>query len=875
MAIRPVPEGGSRASASPAYERVPPHNIEAEESVLGSMLLSKDAIAEVLELLREDDFYRPAHRTVFRSVLELYGHGDAVDAVTVQEELRRSGALADIGGAPFLHTLVASVPTAANAGYYARIVKEAGVLRRLIDAGTQIVQLGFETPQDTEAAVDQAESLVYQVAQGRVTEDYHSLRDVLTTTLEAIERLHEDHREITGVPTGFADLDRLTSGLQPANLIIVAARPAVGKCVEADALITEATTGARMTIREFVRRGQAGEDLRLHTLGDDWRLDTVRPSAFLDNGVKPVFRLTTRTGRTIRATGNHPFRTLDGWVPLVELQPRARIAVPRRLDCESAESRVPDALVALTAYLIGDGWLTGLRPYLSNISPAIRADVASWARQIDVCSTAPGWPNPLTQHLKSMGLMGLGSAEKHIPAAYFRLPDRQVRLFLSRLYATDGWASIIPYRRRSTSERASVKAEIGYSSISEELARGVQHLLLRLGLCAFLRRKKVTYQGQVRHAWHVVMSHTDQVERFCREVGIFSKERQVQAVLDAIGVRAGIANTDTVPRAAWKLVLEEKGSLPWAEVSARCGLPRNHNWHVGKEDIGRERLLRLAKALDSDRLRQLADSEVLWDEVLLVQPDGVDHVYDLTIDGTHNFVANDIVVHNSTLGLDVARHAAVRAGVPTVVFSLEMSKTELVQRLMCAECTVDMQRLRTGRMEESDWTRLTRSLGKLADAPLFIDDSPGTTMMEIRAKCRRLKQRHGLGLVVVDYLQLMQPSRRFENRQQEVSEISRSLKLLAKELAVPVVAISQLSRQTEARSDRRPMLSDLRESGALEQDSDVVLFIYRDELYDPESPRKGEADLILAKHRNGPTDTVTVTFQGQYSRFAPMAARSL
>jgi replicative DNA helicase len=458
MAIRPVPEGGSRASASPAYERVPPHNVEAEESVLGSMLLSKDAIAEVLELVREDDFYRPAHRTVFRSILELYGHGDAVDAVTVAEELRRSGALADIGGAPFLHTLVASVPTAANAAYYARIVKEAGVLRRLIDVGTQIVQLGFETPQDTERAVDIAESLVYQVAQGRVSEDYQSLRDVLTGTLEAIERLHEDHREITGVPTGFPDLDRLTSGLQPSNLIIVAARPAVGK---------------------------------------------------------------------------------------------------------------------------------------------------------------------------------------------------------------------------------------------------------------------------------------------------------------------------------------------------------------------------------------------------------------------------------STLGLDVARHAAVKAGVPTVVFSLEMSKTELVQRLMCAECTVDMQRLRTGRMEESDWTRLTRSLGKLADAPLFIDDSPGTTMMEIRAKCRRLKQRHGLGLVVVDYLQLMQPSKRFENRQQEVSEISRSLKLLAKELAVPVIAISQLSRQTESRSDRRPMLSDLRESGALEQDSDVVLFIYRDELYDPESPRKGEADLILAKHRNGPTDTVTVTFQGQYSRFAPMAARSL
>src|SRR5687767_937607 len=266
MAIRPVSEGGSRASASPAYERVPPHNVEAEESVLGSMLLSKDAIAEVLELLREDDFYRPAHRTVFRSILELYGHGDAVDAVTVQEELRRNGSLADIGGAPFLHTLVASVPTAANASYYARIVKEAGVLRRLIDVGTQIVQLGFETPQDVERAVDGAESLVYQVAQGRVTEDYHSLRDVITETLEGIERLHNDRREITGVPTGFPDLDRLTSGLQPSNLIIIAARPAIGKCLTGDTPITEARTGTRMPLRELVERGRAGEDLAVHTL---------------------------------------------------------------------------------------------------------------------------------------------------------------------------------------------------------------------------------------------------------------------------------------------------------------------------------------------------------------------------------------------------------------------------------------------------------------------------------------------------------------------------------------------------------------------------------------------------------------------------------
>jgi replicative DNA helicase len=900
-----VGDTGPRVSPSPS-ERVPPHNLEAEESVLGSMLLSKDAIAEVLELVRDEDFYRPAHRTVFGSVLALYARGEAVDAITAAEDLRRAGLLEDVGGAPFLFSLVESVPTAANAGYYARIVKETGILRRLIDAGTRIVQLGFETPQDTDRAVDLAESLVYQVAQGRVSEDYRSLRDVLTETLESIERLHNDHREITGVPTGFPELDRITSGLQPSNLVIVAARPAVGKCIDSSTLVTEARSGARMTIGEFVRRGNAGEELAIHSLGDDWRLRTVRPSDFIDNGVQPVLRLTTRSGRMIRATANHPFRTLEAWVPLDRLGPGDLLAVPRRLECD-ADEEIPDPLVALTAYLIADGDLTGQTPRLPTVRPQIRADVQRWSVDLSLrpretesrpcrrgdcaetvrerrdgegdhqhpaalsLSASRGRPNPLTRHLVEHGLMGLGSADKHVPEAYFRLPDRQLRLFLSRLYATDGWASLLHHSRRPTSRRPSAKVEIGYCSVSERLARDVQHLLLRLGLCAFLRRRKVTCQGGIRWAWHVVLHHTAQVERFCREIGILSKERQVQAVLDAIGDRAGLADADTVPRAVWRLVRQAKGPLSWAEVSARVGRPRNHDWHVDKEDLSRERLALLAKALDSDALRGLAESDVLWDEVALVEPDGVARVYDLTIEGQHNFVAGDIVVHNSALGLDFARHAAVKAGIPTVIFSLEMSKTELVQRLMCAECTVDMQRLRTGRMEESDWARLTRSLGRLADAPLYIDESANITMMEIRAKCRRLKQRAGLGLVVVDYLQLMQPAKRVENRQQEVSEISRAMKLLAKELSLPVIAISQLSRQTEARSDRRPLLSDLRESGALEQDSDVVLFIYRDELYDPDSPRKGEADLILAKHRNGPTDTVTVTFQGQYSRFAPMA----
>jgi replicative DNA helicase len=206
-----------------------------------------------------------------------------------------------------------------------------------------------------------------------------------------------------------------------------------------------------------------------------------------------------------------------------------------------------------------------------------------------------------------------------------------------------------------------------------------------------------------------------------------------------------------------------------------------------------------------------------------------------------------------------------------VLFSLEMGRNEITMRLLSAEARVPLQTMRTGQMNDDDWARLARRMSEVADAPLFIDDSPNMSMMEIRAKCRRLKQRHDLKFVIVDYLQLMSSPKRVENRQQEVSELSRSLKLLAKELELPVVALSQLNRGSEQRTDKRPMLSDLRESGSIEQDSDVVILLHREDQYEKESPRAGEADLIVAKHRNGPTATVTVAFQGHYSRFVDMA----
>jgi replicative DNA helicase len=249
--------------------------------------------------------------------------------------------------------------------------------------------------------------------------------------------------------------------------------------------------------------------------------------------------------------------------------------------------------------------------------------------------------------------------------------------------------------------------------------------------------------------------------------------------------------------------------------------------------------------------------------VRCVQVDSPDHLY---------LAGRDMIpTHNSTLALDFARAAAIRHSMATVLFSLEMGRNEITMRLLSAEARVPLQTMRTGQMNDDDWARLARRMSEVADAPLFIDDSPNMSMMEIRAKCRRLKQRNDLKLVIIDYLQLMSSPKRVENRQQEVSELSRSLKLLAKELGVPVIALSQLNRGPEQRTDKRPMLSDLRESGSIEQDADVVILLHREDAYERESPRAGEADFIVAKHRNGPTTTVTVAFQGHYSRFVDMA----
>jgi len=442
------------------FDRVPPHNIEAEQSLLGAMLISHDAIPEILELLDAEAFYTEAHRRIYESVIELYARGEPVDPITLSEMLSAKGYLETCGGKPYIHTLVGSVPSAANARYYAKIVERNATLRALIKVSTEIASLGYEAPEDVEGLIDRAESLIFAIAHKRMSEKFVAIKDLLKEGFEAVEQLFEKKEQITGVPTGFTDLDQLLAGYHPGDLVIVAARPAMGK---------------------------------------------------------------------------------------------------------------------------------------------------------------------------------------------------------------------------------------------------------------------------------------------------------------------------------------------------------------------------------------------------------------------------------TALALNIATNIGLR-NIPVAVFSLEMSRHQLAQRMMCSEARIDSHRLRTGHLRDEDWSKLSGAVGRLAEAPIFIDDTPSIGILEVRAKARRLFARHSPGIIIVDYLQLMQSYRRTENRQQEIAEISRGLKILAKELEVPVIALSQLSRAVEHRSDKRPQLSDLRESGAIEQDADIVMFIHRNIYGSPDDidamEERGTAEIVVAKHRNGPTGVVKLAFLEHYTRFADMARNS-
>ncbi|MEU7895402.1 replicative DNA helicase [Nonomuraea sp. NPDC049152] len=853
------PSGGG-----PGFERTPPSNIEAEQSVLGGMLLSKDAIADVVEIIRSDDFYRPAHQMIYEVVTDLYGRGEPADAVTVFDELQKRGEMARVGGAAYLHTLTAVVPTAANAGYYAKIVREQAILRRLIEAGTRIVSFGYGGQnEEVDDLVDRAQAEIYKVTERRTSEDYAPLSDIMPGALDELEAIGSRGGQMVGVPTGFQDLDSLTNGLHPGQMIVVAARPAIGKAL---ALDTPLPTPTGWTTMGQVRVGD-------RLIGADGRPTRVvaATDVMLD---RPCYEVEFSDGTVIVADGQHQWRTSTGTSrrPVPE---RALAwhedAARRTLAAYTAAAERPgrllpheerpavltarkqDAVGRVPAHL--PTRLPGALHHAGTTRPEPAATTATHRRVRTTeeiaaslrSASADRRPNHAVEVAGAFQLeerdlplppyaLGIWLGAGHGDAAVFTTADPEIVVHLEAegLRIVPSSAAPALFHMALPGERGSVRDIL--RSLGVLNGRHIPARYLR----ASERQRRALLAG--------LLDSDGTVDGRGRIQYVVTNRRLAEDVLELV------------------ISLGYKATMRTGSVHGRAGISYTVGFATADKVF---RLPRKAAGLAGvahpmTRFRYIVDVRpVASVPVRCVEVDNDDHMY----------LAGRACVptHNSTLGLDFARSAAIKHGMTTVVFSLEMSRNEITMRLLSAEARVALHAMRSGMMNDDDWTRLARRMSEVAEAPLFIDDSPNMSMMEIRAKCRRLKQRNDLRFVVIDYLQLMSSPKKTESRQNEVSEISRSIKLLAKELEVPVIAISQLNRGPEQRTDKRPAVSDLRESGSIEQDADMVILLHREDAYERESPRAGEADLIVAKHRNGPTATVTVAFQGHYSRFVDMA----
>jgi replicative DNA helicase len=547
----------------------------------------------------------------------------------------------------------------------------------------------------------------------------------------------------------------------------------------------------------------------------------------------------------------------------------------------------------LLGYFIGDGGLSMGTPAFTNVDPVIIDDFKSivssqfpgcHVAQRDITYFVSAWPrvrgltvkervasylrrvrrpiakSPLIGWLSQFGLWGKKSDVKRFPDQVWRWNRETLREFLRALMSCDG----------SIFATQNGRPRIEFAVASEGLAKDVHHAFVRLGIVSRLYRKS-------ERCWRVQVTDSESVARYQVEIGwIGEKAGRFPSALPQFR-----SNNGHLPTAVWKMVAETASArgLSWAKLAVLSGERtrtskfETYNPRIN-HGLSQRRLAIFNEVLEDRRLAALVNPELYWDRIVSIEPTGGQQVYDLTVPEGANFIAEDVIVHNTSLTLNIAQHASIQYKIPVAIFSLEMSEQQLVTRLLCSEASVDSYRLRTGLLKDAEWPRIAQAMGSLSEAPIYIDDSPSISVMEMRTKARRLKAANNLGLIIVDYLQLMQ-GRNQENRVQEVSEISRSLKGLARELQVPVIACSQLSREPEKRLDHRPQLADLRESGGIEQDSDLVLFIYRERFYNDNvaEDRRNIAEIIIAKHRNGPTGKIELLFIDEQTKFANLDRR--
>ncbi|MBN6050530.1 replicative DNA helicase [Nonomuraea sp. RK-328] len=827
------------------------------------MLLSKDAIADVVELIRSDDFYRPAHQMIYDVITDLYGRGEPADAVTVFDELQKRGEMARVGGAAYLHTLTAVVPTAANAGFYAKIVREQAILRRLIEAGTRIVSFGYGgNNEEVDDLVDRAQAEIYKVTERRTSEDYAPLADIMPGALDELEAIGSRGGQMVGVPTGFQDLDQLTNGLHPGQMIVVAARPAIGKAL---ALDTPLPTPTGWTTMGDVK---VGDDL----IGADGRPTRVVAATEVMHG-RPCYEVEFSDGTVVVADAQHQWRTSTR---------AARKAANGRRSFHWSDEAIQRVRTAYEVSLGDPDRPVTHREVLAQVGPEFRHVLHTVQRELRAVQEVPvpvggpvrshAWRAPAYPAAELLGALyarvttpenavstaghdGVVTTEQIAATLRCAAADRRPNHAVTVAEAFDLEERALPLSpyalgvwlgdgesaaaRFSTVEPEIIDNLRAEGLLVEQVGSSLTHQLMlpdaaacstlvcphcqapsgaTTSRCRQCHREHGTVKGVLRGLGvlgdkHIPAAYLRASERQRRDLlaGLLDTDGYVGA---SGKIRFAVTNErlardvhELILSLGYRATMRTKPVTGRTEASSTCYMI-NFTTADKVFRLSRKVARQTRTTHPATRVRYIVDVRPIPSQpVRCVEVDNADHMY---LAGR-----TCIPTHNSTLGLDFARSAAIKNGMTTVIFSLEMSRNEITMRLLSAEARVALHAMRSGMMSDDDWTRLARRMSEVAEAPLFIDDSPNMSMMEIRAKCRRLKQRNDLRFVVIDYLQLMSSPKKTESRQNEVSEISRAIKLLAKELEVPVIAISQLNRGPEQRTDKRPAVSDLRESGCL------------------------------------------------------------
>lgn len=777
--------------------KVPPQARSLEEAVLGALMIDKDAVAIVIDILQSASFYEERHQKIFKAISLLFEQSSPIDLLTTTEQLKKNGDLELIGGPYYLVELTNRIASSANVEYHARIIAQKFIQRELIRVSTETINLAYEDTTDVFDLLDRSEQNLFSITEGSMSRGVMGMSTLMNLALKQIEELSKKEDGLTGVPSGFTALDRLTSGWQPSDLVILAARPGMGKCM---------MKGTYVYMFDFSLKKV--EDIRPDDLlmGDDGtprrvlsiaqgreQMYWVHQNKGISYGVNESHILSLKRSRN---EGKHKHGDIinisvaeyleksDKWKTNYKGYKVAIEAAAQPLDIEPY----------FLGLWLGDGGSTSTT--ITNIDAEVISYLSDYAERLEMRLTLPsnkelhpdyritsiaGKGNRLLPQLQKLKLIN----NKHIPHVYLANSIENRLQLLAGLLDSDGH-----YLVDSNGYEITQK--------NEALARQIKQLCDTLGFRTSLKSKKASIKkiGYECTVWRI----------------------RIYGDVDKIPLR-----------------IEYKKAKPWA-------------------------------------------SKVDWRMTgIRVEKDVVGDYYGFELDGNGLFLLEDMTVtHNTSLTLAITRNAAVDFGKPVAFFSLEMSSVQLVNRLIALETEIPSEKLRKGQLEQFEWQQLHSGIAKLSNVPIFLDDTPGLSIFELRAKCRRLKMQHDIQLIIIDYLQLMTAGgeNKNGNREQEIANISRSLKGLAKELNVPVIALAQLSRAVEVRGgSKRPQLSDLRESGSIEQDADIVGFIYRPEYYgiledEDGNNLKGIGEIIIAKHRNGALDSVRLKWDGQYAKFS-------